>query len=106
MSNKKLNIAIQVISSDGTSNDISVVIEKTGASLAEILQQAGVATEKTNFSLNGKPITLDTHISDKINIVASENTETKKTAPNPIVDTAKKIMAAITIVARPRAMGS
>ena len=40
----------------------SVDIAPTGASIAEICKAGGIETKDKDFTVNGKPATLDTHV--------------------------------------------
>lgn len=56
-----MKIKIVVKGTDGSETK-TVEIAATGASLGEVCKTAGIETKDKDFTVDGKPATLDTHV--------------------------------------------
>lgn len=66
-----MRIKVALISTDGKKTK-SVNIAATGATIGEICKAAGIETKDKDFTLNGKPAGLDTHVG-KNDLLAAES---------------------------------
>lgn len=62
---KKLKIKVQVIPSSGDTIEKTVTVSANGASVADILQAAGLDTKNKDITVGGKPAGLDTHVTER-----------------------------------------
>lgn len=60
-----LTVQVEVVPTSGTKTTKTVELEKSAASLGEVLATAGVSAANKDLLLNGKPATVGTHVSAK-----------------------------------------
>lgn len=82
MAKSTMNVSVKIVPSEGKSQTKKVEVAKTGASLREICAQAGIDTKKKDFKVNGKPATLDTHVTRE-DVVEAKDTATVTVAERP-----------------------
>ena len=56
-----MKVKIVLTGTDGK-QDRTIEIAETGASLGDVLKAAGIETKDKDFTVGGKPATLDTHV--------------------------------------------
>ena len=71
-----LRITVIVVPSEGKSRKQDVEVAASGASLREVLKAAGIDPAKKDFSVNGEPATLDTHVSKEDFVEATDDDPT------------------------------
>jgi sulfur carrier protein ThiS len=69
---KKLKINVQIVPNGGSSTKKKVEVAASGASVKEICDAAGISTKNMEFTVNGKPADLKTHVSAKDALEAKE----------------------------------
>lgn len=67
---KKIEVTVEMVSTEGKSTQTTIKIGKTGTSLKSVLEEAEISADKKDLFVNGEPATLDTHVSDKDAITA------------------------------------
>lgn len=74
MARKKtgLEVRVEVVPTSGKKTVKTVALEKSGASLAEVLKAAGVSAKNKDLLVNGKPATVATHVTVKDKVLAKE----------------------------------
>ena len=58
----KMKVSVEVVPTSGPKTNKDVEVDKTGATLGEVLQQAGVDGKNMQLTLNGEPASLTTHV--------------------------------------------
>lgn len=64
-----MKVKIVLIGTDGKKTH-TVDIAPTGASLAEVCKMAGIDVKDKDFTVDGKPATLDTHVREAAEVSA------------------------------------
>lgn len=74
MAGKKssLKIKVKIVPSEGRSRTQTVVVAASGASLGEVLASGNIDTKNKDFTINGKPAALDTHVTPDDIVQAAE----------------------------------
>lgn len=67
-----LTVQVVVVPVSGTSTMNIVKLQKSGASVAEVLEAAGVSAKNKDLLVNGKPAALTTHVTAKDSVQAKE----------------------------------
>jgi len=73
-----LTVTVEMVPTSGTATTKTVTLEKSGASLGEVLAEAKVSAKNKDLLVNGKPATVDTHVTAgdkvgvKVNVQVSE----------------------------------
>lgn len=57
-----MKIGLRVVPTQGKSTTKEVEVDASGASVAEICKAAGIDTKNMDFTVNGKPAELSTHV--------------------------------------------
>lgn len=65
-------VQVQVVPVSGTATTKSVKFPKSGASLGEVLEAAGVSAKNKDLLLDGKPATLATRVAKEAKVQVSE----------------------------------
>lgn len=67
-----LAVQVEVVPVSGAKTTKTVKVAASGATVAEVLNAAGVSAEKKDLLVNGKPATLDTYVTQKDSVEAKE----------------------------------
>lgn len=66
----ELEVVVEVVPVSGAKTEKTVKLAASGASVAEVLKAAGVSAKNKDLLVNGKPATLETHVTaaDKVGV--------------------------------------
>ncbi len=69
----ELTVQVEVVPVSGAVTNKIVKLQKSGASVAEVLETAGVSAKNKDLLVNGKPATLATHVTAKDSVQAKDS---------------------------------
>jgi hypothetical protein len=75
-----VKVGLRIVPTGGEARMETVEVAATGASIEEICKVAGVDGKKLEFSLNGKPATLQTHVTQADLLEATDRGKAAVTA--------------------------
>lgn len=76
-----VHVTIDPTSGDPSNQEVEVAM--TGATLGDVLKAAGIKPDKKDLFLNGKPATLETHVTDGQKVTAQSPKPEVRVAERP-----------------------
>lgn len=73
MAKKMLKISVQLVTTEGKSRKKNVEVAPNGASVQQLCEAGKIDTRDKDFTVNGKPATLDTHVGPNDVLEAKES---------------------------------
>lgn len=78
-----MKIGVKVVPTQGASTKLEVNMEASGASIEEVCKAAGIDTKNMDFTVNGKPAELTTHVGPKDALEAKDQTPVVAVSERP-----------------------
>ena len=70
--NNRMEVTLQIAPAQGRAATRTVAVERSGATVREVLQTAGVEHDRKNLKVNGKPAGLETHVPAGATVTVAE----------------------------------
>lgn len=67
-----MEVTVQVVPTQGSAGSRTVKVDKTGATLGQVLKTAGVDHHRKDMKVDGKPAGLETHVGPGARITVAE----------------------------------